>query len=170
MVSALVLLNYNNPAYVFSITPKLNIFIFILFKETKLSKVVFYIVFVLLKGLVHPKMKISPCFTHPQGILGVWLSSFRWIQSEYYSKLSWRDCISGGWRRTPVQRMHVWVSQKPTFVYRSKGSKVSLLYPKENQSPLGLYQNPPTFFFTSPRFVLLIRYRRFVLFSLRARH
>ncbi len=25
-----------------------------------------------LKGLVHPKMKISPCFTHPQGILGVY--------------------------------------------------------------------------------------------------
>ncbi len=24
------------------------------------------------KGLVHPKMKISPCFTHPQGILGVY--------------------------------------------------------------------------------------------------
>ncbi len=23
------------------------------------------------KGLVHPKMKISPCFTHPQGILDV---------------------------------------------------------------------------------------------------
>ncbi len=26
----------------------------------------------ILKGLVHPKMKISPCFTHPQGILGVY--------------------------------------------------------------------------------------------------
>ncbi len=25
-----------------------------------------------IKGLVHPKMKISPCFTHPQGILGVY--------------------------------------------------------------------------------------------------
>ncbi len=24
------------------------------------------------KGLVHPKMKISPCFTHPQGILGIY--------------------------------------------------------------------------------------------------
>ncbi len=28
---------------------------------------------------------------------------------------------------------------------------------KENQPSLGLYQNPPTFFFTNPRFVLLIR-------------
>ncbi len=26
---------------------------------------------------------------------------------------------------------------------------------KENQSPLGLHRNPPTFFFTDPRFVLL---------------
>ncbi len=26
----------------------------------------------LLKGLVHPKMKIDLCFTHPQGILGVY--------------------------------------------------------------------------------------------------
>ncbi len=24
------------------------------------------------KGLVHPKIKISPCFTHPQSILGVY--------------------------------------------------------------------------------------------------
>ncbi len=35
---------------------------------------------------------------------------------------------------------------------------------KENQSPLGLYRNPPTFFFTNPRFVLLINDQRFVLF------
>ncbi len=25
-----------------------------------------------IKGLIHPKMKITPCFTHPQGILGVY--------------------------------------------------------------------------------------------------
>ncbi len=25
-----------------------------------------------LKGLIHPKMKISLCFTHPRGILGVY--------------------------------------------------------------------------------------------------
>ncbi len=38
---------------------------------------------------------------------------------------------------------------------------------KENQSPIGLlYRNPPTFFFTNPRFVLLIRDRHFVLLSL----
>ncbi len=24
------------------------------------------------KGLVHPKIKISPCFTHPQCILGIY--------------------------------------------------------------------------------------------------
>ncbi len=30
----------------------------------------FYLSFV--KGLVHPKMKIRTCFTHPQGILGVY--------------------------------------------------------------------------------------------------
>jgi len=36
------------------------------------------------KGLVHAKMKISPWFTRPQAILGVydWLSSFRWTQLE----------------------------------------------------------------------------------------
>ncbi len=27
---------------------------------------------VLLKGIVHPKMKITPWFTHPQAILGVY--------------------------------------------------------------------------------------------------
>ncbi len=37
---------------------------------------------------------------------------------------------------------------------------------KENQSPLGLYRNPLTFFFINPRFVLLIRDRHFVLLSL----
>ncbi len=26
----------------------------------------------LLKGLVHPKINITPCFTHPQGLLGVY--------------------------------------------------------------------------------------------------
>ncbi len=40
-------------------------------------------------------------------------------------------------------------------------------FTKGNQSPLGLYRNPPTFFCTNPRFVLLICDRRFVLFSLR---
>ncbi len=29
-------------------------------------------IWIILKGLVHPKMKISPWFTHPQGILGVY--------------------------------------------------------------------------------------------------
>ncbi len=39
-----------------------------------------------------------------------------------------------------------------------------LILAKENQYPLGLYQSPLTFFFTSPRFVLLNQERRF-LFS-----
>ncbi len=44
---------------------------------------------------------------------------------------------------------------------------------KENQSPLGLYWNPLTFFFTNPRFVLLICDWNFVLCSpvcFRVRH
>ncbi len=36
----------------------------------------------------------------------------------------------------------------------------------ENQSSLGLYQNPHTFFFTNPRFVIVICDGCFVLFSL----
>ncbi len=39
-----------------------------------------------------------------------------------------------------------------------------LTLPKENQSPFGLYRNPPTFFFTNPRFVLLICDRRIFIF------
>ncbi len=41
---------------------------------------------------------------------------------------------------------------------------------KENQSPLGLYWNHPSFSFTNPRFVFLIRDQSFVLFSLCIRH
>ncbi len=41
---------------------------------------------------------------------------------------------------------------------------------KENQSPLGLYRNPLSFFFTNPQFVLLTHDRHFVLFSLRVCH
>ncbi len=40
-----------------------------------------------------------------------------------------------------------------------------LTFAKENQSPLGLYRNPLTFFFSNPRFVLLIRDWCFVLLS-----
>ncbi len=45
---------------------------------------------------------------------------------------------------------------RPKFFYRSKGSKHSFVQQKENQSPIGLYRNPLTFFLTNPRFVLLI--------------
>ncbi len=41
------------------------------------------------KGLVHPKMKISPCFTHPQGIPGVYdILSFRQINPIQYEILA----------------------------------------------------------------------------------
>ncbi len=35
-------------------------------RVTEINSILKYI-----KGLVQPKMKISPCFTHPQAILGV---------------------------------------------------------------------------------------------------
>ncbi len=47
------------------------------------------------------------------------------------------------------------------FFYRFKGGR-----DQKSLRTTGLYQNPPTFFFTNPRFVLLIRDRRFDLFSL----
>ncbi len=63
---------------------------------------------------------------------------------------------------------HAHVSLAKTNVCLQEQRKQSFLtLPKENQSPLGLYRNPLTFFFTNPRFVLLIRDRHFVLFSLR---
>ncbi len=40
-----------------------------------------------------------------------------------------------------------------------------LTLPKENQSPLGLYRNPPTFLFTNSRFMLLICNWCFVLLA-----
>ncbi len=59
--------------------------------------------------------------------------------------------------------VHVCVSLAKTNVCLKPQRKQSFLaLSKENQSPLGLYKNPPTFFFTNPRFVLLIRDRRFV--------
>ncbi len=66
-----------------------------------------------------------------------------------------------------VGRMHC-VSQR----YASLASCIQeqrkqsfLTLAKENQSPLGSYGNPPNFFFTNPRFfLLLIRDRRLVLF------
>ncbi len=41
----------------------------------------------LFNRIVHPKMKITPWFTHCQASLymsSIWFSSFRWIQSEWY--------------------------------------------------------------------------------------
>ncbi len=39
-----------------------------------------------IKGIIHPKIKITSWFTHPKTILGVWLSFFRWIQFKSYIK------------------------------------------------------------------------------------
>ncbi len=70
-------------------------------------------------------------------------------------KAFWSDPIpiewySSGWRRLSV----------------SSGENMLVLFTaKENQSPLGLYRNPQTFFFTNPHFVLLIGDRCFVLLS-----
>ncbi len=74
-----------------------------------------------------------------------------------------RGSRSGGWRRMSASCVCLWDMQE-----QRKQSFLTLA--KENQSPLGLYRNPPTFFFITPRFVLLIHDRRFVLFSLRIRH
>ncbi len=63
-------------------------------------------------------------------------------------------------QRTPMRLPSLFTEAKEAkFLY-----KVTLA--KENQSPLGLYQTPPTFFFTNPIFVLLICDRSFVLLSL----
>ncbi len=69
-----------------------------------------------------------------------------------------RDCCSGGWRRTPAQRMRVWASGKPTFVYRSKGS--FLLYQGKTSLLLAYIEILWHFIYKSC-FVLLIRDRRF---------
>ncbi len=59
----------------------------------------------------------------------------------------------------------MWVWRKPTFAYRSKEAKL-LYISMENQYPLGLYWNPPTFFIKNSCFVLLICDRHFILFFL----
>jgi len=45
-----------------------------------------------IKGLVHPKMKSSPCFTHPQGILGV--CDFLLSDESYRSCINYYPCSS----------------------------------------------------------------------------
>jgi len=73
-----------------------------------------------------------------------------------------------------VSVVHAPVSLVKTNVCLWDQKKQSFLtLAKENQSPLGLYRNPPTFFFTNPHFVLLISDRCFVLISpqrFRVRH
>ncbi len=50
---------------------KLNILNFIIYLEKNKKKMAIKNYFVL-KGIVHPKMKITQWFTHPQAILGVY--------------------------------------------------------------------------------------------------
>ncbi len=55
----------------------------------------------MLKGLVHPKMKNSPCFTHFRGILGV----YDFLLSDEFKKNYIQNCSGsfklyndmGGW-------------------------------------------------------------------------
>uniref|UniRef100_A0A671KJW9 Uncharacterized protein n=1 Tax=Sinocyclocheilus anshuiensis TaxID=1608454 RepID=A0A671KJW9_9TELE len=54
---------------------------------------------------------------------------------------------------------------KTNVCYEEQRKQSFLTLAKENQSPLGLYRNPPTFFFTNPRFVLLISDHCFGLIS-----
>ncbi len=77
---------------------------------------------------------------------------------------------SGGWRRTYASRARLWDMLVSRVCLKEQRKQSFLTLAKENQSPLGLYRNPPTFFFTNPRFVLLIRDQRIVLFSLCVRH
>ncbi len=65
-----------------------------------------------------------------------------------------------------TRSQNTWGAKHKTVLTRDKEQRKQsfLTLPKENQSSLGLNRNPPIFFFTNPRFVLLIRDRRFVLF------
>ncbi len=61
--------------------------------------------------------------------------------------------------------VHLWDMLVSQVCFQEQRKQSFLTLTKENQSPLGLYRNPPTFFFTNPRFVLLIRDQLFVLLS-----
>ncbi len=67
------------------------------------------------------------------------------------------NTVPGGWRRTYVQRVRLWDMLVSRVCLQQQRKQSFLTSAKENQSPLGLYRNPPTFFFTNPQFVLLIR-------------
>ncbi len=64
-------------------------------------------------------------------------------------------CYSGRWRRTYESHAHLWDMLVSRVCLQEQRKQSFLTLAKENQSPLGLYQNPPTFFFTNPRFVLI---------------
>ncbi len=78
-----------------------------------------------------------------------------------------RGSCSGGWRRTYASRMPQRYASLESLHTGAKETK----FPHFSKGkPVDLYRNPPTFFFSNPRFVLLIPDRRFVLFSLCVRH
>ncbi len=55
--------------------------------------------FLQIKGLVHPKMKISPCFTHPQSNLGVYDFLLSDESNSYIKKYSGSSKHYNGSRR-----------------------------------------------------------------------
>ncbi len=66
----------------------------------------------MLKGLVHPKMKISLCFTHPEAILGVYafflLDKFRYKpRGDWFSFAKVRKlCFLKQTRETSISQRH----------------------------------------------------------------
>ncbi len=71
---------------------------------------------------------------------------------------------SGGWLRMFESRACLWDMIVSQVCLQEQSKQSFLTLAKENQSPLGLYRHPLTFFFTNPRFVLLIHDWRFFLF------
>ncbi len=58
------------------------------------------------KGIVHPKMKMTPWFTHPQAILGVWLSSFSQSYIYFLNVLALPIFMMNGGRDFEAQKVH----------------------------------------------------------------
>ncbi len=78
-----------------------------------------------------------------------------------------RGSRSGGWLRMFESRACLWDMIVSQVCLQEQSKQSFLTLAKENQSPLGSYRHPLTFFFTNPRFVLLIHDWRFfwVFFS-----
>ncbi len=72
--------------------------------------------------------------------------------------------VGVGHARVSRKRLKTFVLVKNVCLQEQR-KQCFLTLAKENQSPLGLYRNPLTFFFTNPGFVLIIRDWCFLLFS-----